>query len=58
MKRLGDTCRVLEGCSKLEAGAVVIVLGHSRSAGAFWCQVKDGRACYWIKSELLEVVKK
>lgn len=53
--KIGDIAVVLEGCSKLEAGAKVVVLHYSIATGEFWCRSYVGQACYWIKAELLEV---
>lgn len=50
----GTICQVLEGCSKLVAGTEVVIQGYSKTAGEYWCSVKEGMTCYWIKSELLE----
>lgn len=54
---VGTFCRVLEGCTKLEAGTVVVVLGHSKSSDEYWCIVKEGLSTYWIRSDLLEPIE-
>ena len=53
----GTFCKVLEGCSKLEAGTVVVVLGHSKSSDEYYCIVKEGLSTYWIRSDLLELIE-
>lgn len=52
----GTFCKVKEGCSKLTAGTVVVVLGYSKSLDEYWCMVKEGLAEYWIKADLLEEI--
>ena len=48
---------VLEGYSRLDAGTVVELLKYIESADEYWCKVKDGQTCYYIKAELLEVIE-